>query len=160
MESEFLRRFPKYFWFIFLFIQTLFKRWVSNKLSYTSHLYLIFSTIFYGILLFAVKQNALKSWWQQLIKKTLDLQWQNRSTTHVFMKTKILKQYAFCMSSQINVDNKQLVSSFSWNNLFLKTALSESYILMIDWYSDAKKKKSLDVVGVYKTEFCVKNNLL
>ena len=40
------------------------------------------------------------------------------------MKIKVLKQYAFCMSSQIDVDNKQLVSSFSWN-LFLKTALSE-----------------------------------
>ena len=66
------------------------------------------------------------------------------------MKIKVLKQYAFCMSSQIDVDNKQLVSSFSWNNLFLKTALSESYILMIDWYLDAKKKNSLDVVGVYK----------
>ena len=41
------------------------------------------------------------------------------------MKTKILKQYAFCMFSQVDVDNKQIVSSFSWNNLFLKTELSE-----------------------------------
>ena len=127
-----------------------FQKMGKQYTSYFSHLYLIFSTMFCGILLFAVWQNALRSWWQQPIKKTLDLQWQNRSTTNVFMKTKILKQYAFCMSSQIDVDNKQLVSSFSWNNLFLKTALSESYILMIDWYLDAKKKNSLDVVGVYK----------
>ena len=62
----------------------------------------------------------------------------------------------FFMSCQIDVLNKKLVSSLSWNTPFLKIALSESYILMIDRYLDAKKKHYLDVEGNYKMDIDVK----
>ena len=51
--------------------------------------------------------------------------------------------------SQIDVVNKRLFPPLSWNKSFSKTALGESYIMMIDRYLVAKNKDSLDVERVY-----------
>ena len=51
--------------------------------------------------------------------------------------------------SQIDVVNKRLFSPLSWNKPLSKTALGESYIMMIDRYLVAKNKDSLDVERVY-----------
>ena len=53
------------------------------------------------------------------------------------------------VACQIDVVNKQLVSSLSWNNSLSETSLGESYILTIYKHLDVKEKHSLDVEEVY-----------
>ena len=69
---------------------------------------------------------------------------------HVFRKTERavgnMHFFELCLT---DVVNKQLFSPLSWNNPLSKTALGESYILMINRHLEAKKKHSLDVEGVY-----------
>ena len=74
--------------------------------------------------------------------------------TQAFRKTKSSRQYArlfglSIMACQIDVVNKQLVSSLSWNNPASGTSLSESYMLMIYKHLEFKEKHSLNVEGVY-----------
>ena len=73
---------------------------------------------------------------------------------HVFRKTKSSRQYARFlalsnMACQIDVVNKQLVSSLSWNNLASEISRGKSYILMIYKHLEFKEKDSLNVEGVY-----------
>ena len=54
------------------------------------------------------------------------------------------------VACQIDVLNKQLVSSLSWNNPQSETSLGESYILTIYRHLDAKEKHFLNAEGLYK----------
>ena len=62
---------------------------VNNKLKYyTSYCYFIFSIIFKSTLLYPISQNALRSWWQQLLGKIWVFQCQNAAMAHISRKTK------------------------------------------------------------------------
>ena len=54
------------------------------------------------------------------------------------------------VACQIDVLNKQLVSSLSWNNPLSETSLGESYTLTIYRHLDAKVKHFLNAEGLYK----------
>ena len=112
------------FVFTVSFFQPLLKRWVTINLQlYESALLHIF-IIFISTLLWPFKQNALRSWWQWPLEKTLDL--------HVFRKTKSCRQHVFFAPCQTDVVNKQLFCPLSWNIPLPKTALGERYMLMIE----------------------------
>ena len=116
--------FQNTFVFTVSFFQSLLKRWVTINLQlYESALLHIF-IIFISTLLWPFKQNALRSWWQWPLEKTLDL--------HVFRKTKSCRQHVFFAPCQIDVVNKQLFCPLSWNIPLPKTALGERYMLMIE----------------------------
>ena len=53
------------------------------------------------------------------------------------------------VACQIDVLNKQLVSSLGWNNPLSET-LGESYTLTIYRHLDAKEKHFLNAEGLYK----------
>ena len=88
------RRFPNYFWFHPPVLQGPFTIWVNIKLKwYTSRFYFTFSIIFKSTLLNPISQNALKSWWQQSLRKTWVLQCQNGTMTHISRKIRSCRQH-------------------------------------------------------------------
>ena len=72
-------------------------------------------------LLYSVSQNALRSWWQQPLEKSWDLQCQNGAMSMSPEKPKAADNITLFMTCQIDVVNKQLVPPFNGNNLFSKT---------------------------------------
>ena len=72
-----------------------FTRWVNNeRKQYTNHLYFMFLIILKSTLLYSVSQNTLRSWWQQPLGNSWDLQCQNGAMTHTSTKTKSRRQQA------------------------------------------------------------------
>ena len=85
-----------YFWFHPPGPEGPFTRWVNNKLKqHTSHLYFIFFITFKIAPSYVFSENALRSWWQQPMGKSWDLQCQNGTMTHISRKTKSRRQHAF-----------------------------------------------------------------
>ena len=90
-----LLQFARIFDFTLQFFKALSRRQVNNKVKeYTSHLYFIFSIIIKSTLLYPVSENALRSWWQQPLEKSWNLQCQNGAMTHISRKTKSRRQHA------------------------------------------------------------------
>ena len=74
-----------------------------------------------------------------ILRKKLGPPMPKQNNGLVFRKTKRCKQYALfpCKTDAVN---KKFFSPLSRNSSLSKTALGESYILMIDRHLDAKKK--------------------
>ena len=97
------KKIPKYFYFSLSFFQAIFKRWVNNKLIRVNF------TLYFGL-------YSLRSWWQQTLGKTLDLQYQNRAMPHVFERPRVVGNMHFFVSCQAGVENKQLFPPLSSNS--------------------------------------------
>ena len=96
---------------------------VNHKLKhYTSYCYFIFSIIFKSTLLYLISQNALRSWWQQLLGKIWVFAMPKRSNGSYLQENQELKTTCtLSRACQTNVVNKQLVPPLNWNNPFSKT---------------------------------------
>ena len=134
-DSEFQRRFPKYFWF-----HTLFKRWVIKKFKlYESSLL----HIFYYILEYTII-SILTKCFDVMVAATLgknlglpmSKQWLMSSR-----RPRVIGNMQFFVTCQNDVVNKQLFFPFSWNNSLPKTALGESYTN--DWQACGCQGKTL-----------------
>ena len=77
----------------------------------------------------------------------MDPQCQNIAMTLSSGKTRAIGNMHVFVSYQINVVNKQLVSTLTWNNPVAETSTGESYKLMIYGHLYAKGKH-LNVEGV------------
>ena len=102
----------------------------------------------------------MRSWWEQPLGKTLELQCQNRATTPFSGKKRVVCNMHVFAVCQIDVLNKQLVSLLSWNNLLSETSLGESYIITIYRHLDVNEKHLLDAEGVYNIQSHIENNFL
>ena len=76
----------------------------------------------------------------------------------LWRRPKAVGKMHFFEPCETGVVNKQFVSPLIWNNLLSKTALGESYILIIDKHLE-DKNHSLNVEGVYKMYIHPKNNI-
>ena len=93
-KVKFKEYFQNIFHFTFLFLQALFKRWINNRLKVILVIFTLYFLL-YSIVLYCTQFN--ETWWEQPLRKTLYLQYQNRAMTHVFNKTKSRRQYVrFC----------------------------------------------------------------
>ena len=126
------------------FFQHLLKRWVSNKLKavrviFTS-CFVPYYTHFNKSFLVMVIASLSKNLGPPISKQSDVCCLQGSPRT-------VGKMY-FLLPCQIDLVNKQLSSTLSWNNPLAKTALGQSYILMIDRHLDAEKKHSMYIEGV------------
>ena len=86
----------------------------------------------------------MRTWGQQGLGKTLDIQCQKRIINLSSGRPRAISNIDFFAPCQIDVANKQLFSPLIWNDLLSKTTLSKSYKIKTD--------KNLDVKEIHLSE--------